>query len=90
MGWIAKSLGVIGNAPSEGSTKVAIKARLPDSAWKETKTKKMQSRLHQIEAYLETQCFELDKERIHLAQTLLKEHTWDCWMSQKQETPNLF
>ncbi len=42
MGRIAKDLDVIGNAPSGGFAKVAIKARLLDSfTWKETKTKKM-------------------------------------------------
>jgi hypothetical protein len=63
---------------------VAIKARLLDSfTWKETKTKKMWPWLHQVEAYLKTHHFELDKEWIHFAQTLLKEHMWDWWMFQK-------
>jgi hypothetical protein len=63
MGWIAKGLGVIDTAPSGGSTKVAIKARLLDSfAWNEMKTKKVWPWLHQVKAYLETQCFKLDKE----------------------------
>jgi hypothetical protein len=39
--------------------------------------------------YMETQCLETDKEWIHFTQTLLKEHTWEWWMSQKQKTPNL-
>ncbi len=84
MGRIAKDLDVIGSAPSGGFAKVAIKARLLDSfTWKETKTKKMWPWLHQVEAYLKTHHFELDKEWIHFAQTLLKEHMWDWWMFQK-------
>jgi len=40
-GQIMEGWGIIGGAPSGGFTKVAIKARLPNSfAWKETKTKK--------------------------------------------------
>jgi hypothetical protein len=43
MGQIVEGWGIIGGAPSEGSTKVAIKVRLPNSfARKETKTKKVQ------------------------------------------------
>jgi hypothetical protein len=71
--------GIIGGAPSEGSAKVAIKARLPNSfVGKETKTKKkVQPLLHQVEVYMETQHLELDKEKIHFAQTLFIEHVWD-------------
>jgi len=66
MGRIAKDLSVIGNAPNGGFVKVAIKARLLDSfAWKEMKTKKVRPWLHQVEAHLKTQRFELDKEQIH-------------------------
>jgi hypothetical protein len=40
MGYITEGLGAIGSAPSGGSTKATIKARLPNSfARKETKTK---------------------------------------------------
>jgi len=40
MGCITEGLGAIGSAPNGGSTKVTIKARLPNSfARKETKTK---------------------------------------------------
>jgi hypothetical protein len=38
---------------------------------------------------METQCLKTNKERIHFAQTLLKEHVWEWWMYQKQEIPNL-
>jgi hypothetical protein len=41
MSQIAKDLGVIGNAPSGGFAKVAMKVTLLDSlSWKESKTKK--------------------------------------------------
>jgi hypothetical protein len=70
--------------PIAGSTKATIKAKLLNSfTGKETKTKWVQPWLHQVEMYMETQCFETDKERIHFVQTLLKEHTWEWWMSQK-------
>jgi hypothetical protein len=63
---------------------VAIKARLLDSfACKELKTKKVWPWLHQVEAHLETQRFELDKEQIHFSQIPLKEHMWNWWMFQK-------
>jgi hypothetical protein len=46
-----------------GLAKVAIKARLSDSiVGKETRMKRMQPWLHQVEAYLEMQCLESDKE----------------------------
>ncbi len=70
MGWIAEGLGVIDGAPSGGSTKVNIKARLLDP-FIGKETKKVWPWLHQVKAYMETQCFETDKERIHFAQTLL-------------------
>jgi hypothetical protein len=38
---------------------------------------------------METQHFKIDKEQIHFAQTLLKVHMWEWWMSQKQETSDL-
>jgi hypothetical protein len=38
---------------------------------------------------METQHFEANKEWIHSNQTFFKEHVWDWWMSQKQETPDL-
>ncbi len=70
MGQITKGLGVINNPLSGGPINVAIKVRLLDSfAWKGMKIKKVQPWLHQVEAYLETQHFELDKEKIHFAQT---------------------
>ncbi len=84
MDFIVEGLGTINIAPSAGFAKVTIKARLLDSfVGKETKTKWMQLWLHQVGAYMETQCFETDKERIHFGQTLLKEHVWEWWMSQK-------
>jgi hypothetical protein len=61
---------------SGGLAKVAIKARLSDSfIGKETKTKRMRPWLHQVEAYLEMQCLESNKEYIHFTETFLKEHT---------------
>jgi hypothetical protein len=36
--------------------------------------------------YMETQCFEIDKEWIHFIQTLLKEHAWECPKSKKHPT----
>jgi len=65
MNRIVEGLGVIGVTLSGDSAKVAsngdstkvavIKARLPNSfVGKETKTKRMHSWLHQIEAYMET------------------------------------
>jgi hypothetical protein len=56
---------------------------------KETKTKWVWSWLHEVKAHMETQCFKIDKEQIHFAQTLLKEHAWEWWMPQKQETFDL-
>jgi hypothetical protein len=47
------------------------------------KNKKVRPWLRQVEAYPETQRFELDKEPMHFAQTLLKEHKWDWWIFQK-------
>jgi hypothetical protein len=38
---------------------------------------------------METQHFKTNRERIHFTQTMLKEHPWEWWMSQKQETPEL-
>ncbi len=56
MGRIAEGLGVISSAPSGGSTKVSIKAKLSDSfTRKETKMKKVWPWLHQVEACMETQ-----------------------------------
>jgi hypothetical protein len=55
MNCIAKGLGVIDDAPSGGSSKATIKAKLPNSfAKKETKTKQMWPWLHQIKVYMET------------------------------------
>ncbi|CAM6014561.1 unnamed protein product [Sphagnum balticum] len=80
MNFIAKGLGVIDSAPSGGFTKATIKARLLASfVRKETKVKAW-----------ETQHFKTDKEKIHFTQTLLKEHVWKWWMSQKQKTLDLF
>jgi len=63
---IAKGLGAISNAPSGGSSKATIKARLPKSfAKKETKTKQMWPWLHQIKVYMETQHLEINNEQIH-------------------------
>jgi hypothetical protein len=82
MNHIAKNLGAIGNALSGSSTKVNIKARLLNSfAGKESKTKWVRLWLHQVEVYMEIQHFKIDEERIHFVQTLLKEHTWEWWMS---------
>jgi hypothetical protein len=54
MGQIAKKLGVIDGALNGGSTKVTIKASLLDSfVGKETKTRQVQSWLHQMETYME-------------------------------------
>jgi hypothetical protein len=59
MNCIAKNLGAINNVPSGGYAKVTIKVRLLDSfVKKETKTK----RVHQAEAYMETQHLKTDKE----------------------------
>jgi hypothetical protein len=41
-------------------------------------------------AYGNTMPNEIDKKWIHFVQTLLKEHACEWWMSQKQETFNLF
>ncbi len=91
MSHIVEGLGAIDSAPSGGFTKATIKARLLDSfAGKETKTKWVWLWLHQVEAHMETQCLETNKEQIHFAQTLLKEHAWEWWMSQKQKTFDLF
>ncbi len=90
MNHIVEGLGAIGNAPSEGIVKGTIKARLLDSfAGKETKTKWVQLWLHKVEAYTETQRLKINKKHIHFVQTWLKEHAWEWWMSQKQETPDL-
>ncbi len=90
MGQIAEGLGVIDGALNGGSTKVTIKARLLDSfTRKENKTKQVQPWLHQVKAYMETQCLETNKEWIHFAQALLKEHMWKWWMFQNQETHDL-
>jgi hypothetical protein len=70
MGWIQEGLGVIDNAPSGGSAKVNIKARLLDS-FIGKETKRVWPWLHQVKAYMEMQRFETDKEQIHFAQTLL-------------------
>jgi hypothetical protein len=79
---IAENLGAIGSAPSGGSAKVTIKARLLNSfEGKETKTKQVRLWLHKMEVYMETQCFKIDKEWIHFVRTLLNEHTWEWWMS---------
>jgi hypothetical protein len=81
MNHIKKGLGAIGSAPSGGSTKPTIKARLSDSfARKETKTKWMRLWLHQVKAYMETQQLEINKEWVHFIQTLLKEHAWEWQM----------
>jgi hypothetical protein len=78
MGQIVVGWGIIGGAPNEGSTKVAIKVRLPYSfAGKETKTKKVQLWLHQVKVYMETQCLKWNKEKIHFAQTLFTKHVWE-------------
>jgi hypothetical protein len=82
MGRIAKGLDAIGGAPSGGSAKVTIKARLLDSfIRKETKTKRLRLWLHQVEACMEMQSLQIDKEQIHFVITLLKEHAWELWMS---------
>ncbi len=87
MSCIAEGLGAIGSAQSGGFAKATITARLPNSfVGKEIKTKWVWSWLHEVEAHVKTQCLKIDKERIHFAQTLLKEHAWEWWMSQKQET----
>lgn len=84
MNHIEEGLGAIGSAPSGGSTKPTIKVRLLDSfAGKETKTKWVQPWLHQVEAYMETQRLEINKERVHFIQTLLKEHALEWQMFQK-------
>ncbi len=76
MNCIVENLGAIGNAPSGGFAKATIKARLPDFfTGKETKTKRVHPWLHQVEAYMENQCFKIDKEQIHFIQTMLKKHT---------------
>jgi hypothetical protein len=38
----------------------------------------VQSWLHQVKVYMETQRLETNKEWIHFAQALLKEHMWKC------------
>ncbi len=79
-----EGLGTIGSAPSGSSTKPTIKARLLDSfTGKETKTKWVWPWLHQVEAYMETQRLEINKERVHFIQTLLKEHALEWQMFQK-------
>ncbi len=91
MNHIVEALGDISNASSGGSTKATIKVRLPNSfVWKETKTKWVWSWLHELEAHLETQCFKIDKEWIHFAQTLLKEHTWDGGCPKSRRHPTYF
>jgi hypothetical protein len=78
MSQIVEGWGIIGGAPSGGFTKVAIKARLPNSfVGKKTKTKKVQLWLHQVEVYMETQCLKSNKEQIHFTHILLTEHVWD-------------
>ncbi len=63
MARITEGLGVIDSALGEGFAKVTIKTRLPNSfARKETKTKRVWRWLHQIEAYMETQHLQTDKE----------------------------
>ncbi len=90
MNYIVEGLNAISNGPSRGFAKATIKARLPNSfVGKETKTKRVQPWLHQIEAYKETYCLETNKEQIHFVQTL-KKYTWEWWMLQKEETSNLF
>jgi hypothetical protein len=55
MNYVAKGLGAISNAPSGGSAKATIKARLLDPfIRKETKTKQMRPWLHQIKTFIET------------------------------------
>jgi hypothetical protein len=55
-------------APSGGFTKVTIKTKLLNFfARKETKTKQVWPWLHQMDAYMEMQCLEIDKEHIHFA-----------------------
>jgi hypothetical protein len=81
---IVEGLGAINSAPSGGFAKATIKVRLLNSfARKETKTKRVQPWLHQVEVYMETQHLKNNKELIHYAQTLLKEHAWEWWMPQK-------
>jgi hypothetical protein len=61
-------LGVIGIVPSGGFTKVAIKAKLPTSfVRKETKTKKVQPWLQEMEVYFKIQHLKSDKEQIQFA-----------------------
>jgi hypothetical protein len=55
MNCIVDELSAISDAPSGGSNKTTIKARLSNSfVRKETKTKWVQPWLHQIEAYMAT------------------------------------
>jgi len=55
MNHIVKGLGAINSAPSGGSAKAMINAKLLDPfIRKETKTKRVWPWLHQIEAYMET------------------------------------
>jgi len=87
MNHIAKNLGAISNVPSGGFAKMTIKVRLLDSfVKKEIKTKWVKSWLHQMEPSMETQHLKTDKEWIHFAQTLLKEHVWEWWLSQARDT----
>jgi hypothetical protein len=82
MNRIVEGLGAISNAPSGGFAKATIKVRLPNSfIGKETKTKWIWSWLHQVYVYMETQHLKSDKEWIHFTQTLLKEQSWEWWMS---------
>jgi hypothetical protein len=82
MNRITKGLGAIDSASSGGSTKATIKVRLSNSfTRKETKTKRVQPWLHQVEEYMKTQHLETDKEQIHFVQILLKEHGWEWLIS---------
>ncbi len=89
--WIKESLGVINSTWFEwGFAKVTIKVRLLNSfARKETKTKRVWLWLHQVKVYMEMQHLKTNKKWKHFIQILLTEHTWERWMSPKQETLDL-
>jgi hypothetical protein len=71
-------LGVIGIVPNGGFAKVAMKANFLHSfISKETKTKRVQPWLHEMEVDLKIQHLKSDKERIQFAQTFFREHAWD-------------